>query len=183
MSRNRIFDLVTFIKITIMKCSTLCCKVTAWAVCLLILTSCHELDSGIDSSSTGNDRITLRQDCDDCDCHCFVELKNDNAASLALCGTCEGPSAGCMGDNTCLFGTFSGDGHTISLSSTLNPRYDFCEEINTGFWIQNTSSTDTANVVISCTAQSGLPQTITIQLIPNERKYINADGECEVSEC
>ncbi|HLF63537.1 MAG TPA: hypothetical protein VI603_07285 [Saprospiraceae bacterium] len=132
-----------------MKRLTFCSEVTACAVCLLMLTSCHELDSGIDSSTSDSDRITLRQDCDGCDCHCFVELKNDNAASLELCGTCDGPTTGCTGINTCGFGTFSGDGHTISLTSTLNPRYDFCEEINTGFWIQNTSSTDTANVILA----------------------------------
>jgi hypothetical protein len=165
-----------------MKCSDFS-KFAAKAVALMIRASCNEMDSRVESSITPNSRLTFRQDCSDCDCSCFVELKNDNAASLALCGTCDGPTSGCMGDNTCLFGSFSGDGHTISLSSTLNPRYNFCEEILSGFWIQNTSSTDTAGVVISCTAQSGTPQTISIQLAPLERRYIAADDECQVYEC
>ena len=88
-----------------------------------------------------------------------------------------------MGDNTCLSGTFSGGGHTISLTSSINPRYSFCEDLSSPFWIMNTSSTDTANVVISCTADSGTPQTIVLQLIPLQRVYIETDGDCEVNQC
>jgi hypothetical protein len=162
---------------------TIFSRALTFTVLLFALLSCQKTDSGMNGLTVQNDKVVPRQDCSNCDCSCFVELKDDNAASLELCGTCEGPTAGCTGEDVCPSGPFSGNGHTISLTSSLNPRYSFCEEFDSGFWIKNTSTTDVANIVISCTANSGTPQTITLSLNPTTMVYIGTDGDCEVFEC
>lgn len=166
-----------------MKTSKFFSTALAYTICLIAFFSCQETDSVRNALLDESVKVTPRQDCSNCDCSCFVELKSGSAASLELCGTCEGPVAGCMGDATC--GTsFNGNGHTISLTSTLNPRYNFCEDLDSGgFWIKNTSSTDIANIVVSCTATSGTPQTITLTLNPMTMVYIGTDGDCEVFQC
>jgi hypothetical protein len=158
-------------------------RVLTCMVCLFAFLSCQKTDSVRNVLIDENVKVTPRQDCSNCDCSCFVELKSGSAASLALCGTCEGPTANCMGDDTCDLGPFSSGGHTISLTSALNPRHSFCEEFTSPFWVENTSTTDVAHITISCTANSGIPQTITLTLQPTQRVYIQTDNSCEIEEC
>jgi hypothetical protein len=87
-----------------------------------------------------------------------------------------------MGDATCGMEFMSG-GHTISLTSALNPRHSFCEEFTSPFWVENTSTTTVANINISCTAGSGTPQIITLTLDPLDKVYIQTDNSCEIEVC
>lgn len=167
-----------------MKTITFLVHVIACMTCLAFLNACQEFDSATDSVPTSPKTIALRQDCDNCDCHCFVELKNDNAASLELCGTCEGPLAGCSSSgDVCGNGSFTGDRHVIALSSTLNPRYDFCAHLLDDFYVRNTSSTDAAGITVSCTAQSGSPQTISFLLGTLTTQHVEVLAECQVATC
>ena len=125
--------------------------------------------------------ITSRaDDCNDCgtDCCCFVELDGSTSASLLFCGTSDGASA-CNEPNDC--NGFSGGGQLITLSTTT-PRKLFCMGLNAPFRIQNVGTED-VDIIVSCQNDSGLPQTIMINLGPGNKAFISTDGNCEVDDC
>ena len=156
--------------------------------CVLALLACQKFNSKTNDLSINNDNVAFRSDdCDDCgdDCCCYVELYHEDAATLQFCGTSDGASA-CSGGNICGSGTFSGGGQMISLT-TINNRHVFCMGLSSPFWVKNLSTTDDADLTISCTLDSGTPQTIQIHLDASgagtDQIYIETDADCEVSEC
>jgi hypothetical protein len=144
-----------------------------------ILTGCHLNDKQTDLDR-GTDKVSTRaDDCEDCgsDCCCFVELDGVSSASLLFCGTLDGASA--CSESNC-FG-ITGGGQLITLS-TGTPRKLFCMGMNAPFRIWNVG-TNAVDIIVSCTTESGIPQTIMIHLDPDEKAFISTDGDCEVDEC
>jgi len=154
--------------------------VLATFVWALLFSGCHLTDKQADLNNSNAKVSTRADDCDECsNCCCFVELDGDDAASLLFCGTEDGASA-CSESPSC--GSFSGGGQLITLS-VGTPRKLFCMGLNAPFRIQNFSATDEADIIVSCQAEDGTPQTIMIHLDPLEKVFITSNGSCEVEEC
>jgi hypothetical protein len=119
--------------------------------------------------------------CNDCeDCCCYVQLDEDDAAVLQLCGTANGASA-CSGVDSCGVGTFFGGGQFLTLSSG-SPKAIFCMD-NTGpFWIKNHSMSDGADFFLNCDDDSG--PAISIHLAPGAIQYFQTTTSgCELLDC
>lgn len=127
------------------------------------LLGCNISDRQTSNDIPNAEVSTRADDCEDCgnDCCCFIELDGDDAASIHFCGTTDGASA-CM-ETEC--GGMLGGGQLINLSLGT-PRKLFCNEISGSFRIMNWSTTDDADIIISCQAEDGTPQTIMIHLDP-----------------
>lgn len=113
------------------------------------------------------------------DCCCFVELDNDSAASLHICGTTDGAGACSATQGSCV-GSISGGGQFISLS-TGNPKQIFCMDVGTAIRILNTSGSDNAGIRVGCNVVStqAIPYTIT----PGNIAKANTDGDCVLTDC
>lgn len=156
-----------------------------FAMCLM--TACEKANT-----YTGNGTqapITSRGECDDCpdteQCCCYVELDpNDNngSASIFLCGTDGGATFCSPVSHSCLSTSWNNGAYNLSLTSA-SPRQNFCMQIGTVFYIQNTSSTDAASIKISCQRGEANPQIITITLQPNERILYETETDCDVVVC
>lgn len=131
-------------------------------------------------------KVAVRaDDCSDCDsnCCCFVELDGTTtAATLRFCGTLDGASA-CSSMNC---NGITGGGQFITLN-TSTPRKLFCMGFSSPFFIENWSSTDEVDIVISCQAESGIPQTIPIHLETNGNPgsivFFDTDNFCQLDGC
>ncbi|HLF65417.1 MAG TPA: hypothetical protein VI603_16750 [Saprospiraceae bacterium] len=148
---------------------------------VLVLFGCHLTDKQTDLNTSNAKVSTRADDCDECsNCCCFVELDGDDAASLLFCGTEDGASACSETSSNC--GSISGGGQLITLS-VGTPRKLFCMGTHTFFRIQNFSSTDEADFIVSCQAEDGTPQTLSIHLgVYPEKVFISNDGDCEVDD-
>ena len=89
-----------------------------------------------------------------------------------------GSSSGC--------GSISGGGQLITLS-VGTPRKLFCAGLNSSFRIRNFSTTDEADIIISCQAEDGTPQTIMVHLATafntGYEFYYSTNGDCELDDC
>lgn len=134
----------------------------------------------------GEPSILLRSGCEECpdmdECCCYVELNGDNNATLQFCGTSDGGGT-CTGTTVCGLISPSGGGQSITLNSFSNPRQHFCMLEGYPFWIYNASTTDDADITISCQGDITNPQEINIHLEPGERFYYETDGSCLISGC
>jgi hypothetical protein len=147
---------------------------------LLFFSACYLNDKDAALSDDSAKVSTRADDCSDCDddCCCFVELDGSTtSASLLFCGTLDGASV-CSEPNC--FGIMGG-GQLITLS-TGTPRKLFCMGLNSPFRIWNFGTND-VDIIVSCTTESGLPQTIMIHLDAGDKAFISTDGDCEVDEC
>jgi hypothetical protein len=153
--------------------------------CIPILIGCQISDRQNDLSAGKAEVSTRADDCQDCgsDCCCFIQLDGDDAASVLFCGTLDGASA-CEETSSC--GTLTGGGQLIILS-VGTPRKLFCGELNGSFYIRNWSTTDEVDVIISCQAEDGTPQTIMVHLEvspgPGHEFFYSIDSECELDDC
>ena len=148
-------------------------------------------DQGTDQHNTTmkpNDDIALsnRGDCDLCpgddECCCMVFLQpSGTAVTLAFCGTSNGGSV-CVGAATGNCPSFSGGGQTLVLSLD-EPRKPFCMDENAPFYIQNTSGTTTALIIITCQADMTPPDTMWLQIPAGGFRYISTNGSCVVDPC
>lgn len=147
---------------------------------IILVIGCH-LNEKQSALSDDAAVISARaDDCGDCgtDCCCFVELDGSTSASLLFCGTSDGASA-CNEPDDC--GGFSTGGQLITLNTTT-PRKLFCMIKTNPFRIQNVGM-NAVDIIVSCTTESGIPQTIMIHLESTQKAYIGTDGDCEVGPC
>ena len=154
--------------------------------CLIILTALLGTSCEEPAMKLTDSKITVRDDdCEDCndDCCCAISLDGDTEATLHLCGTTDGAGACMASPPNCNFADPSGGGQFISLTSALNPWQIFCMAEETVLRITNLSSTDDADVTITCQYKLGNPQTIQINIPPDETSDVDVDGDCEVDEC
>ena len=138
------------------------------------------------SGTNGHRQIEFRGDCDLCpgeeECCCQVWLFHDDLAHLEICGTSDGIDA-CSGDDVCGSGSISGGGKTFDLDEMVNPEEPFCMLEGKGFWIRNTSSTDDADIKLSCQSDWTNPQILTIHLDPLDKFYYETNGSCILTLC
>jgi hypothetical protein len=109
-----------------------------------------------------------------------VALDDDDDASLHLCGTEDGTLM-CFGSDIC--GTAPVNGGQIISLDVNNERQVFCMFENGALKITNTSSTDDADIIITCQEDSGLPQLVPIHLEPLSTVYYTPDDTCELALC
>lgn len=157
-------------------------------ILVLFLASCtQESDTQINAQKTNdNIPITTRGDCDECpgddECCCAVWLQPGAPdVSLQFCGTTNGLSA-CSGAATGSCPSFTGGGLFRTLDSG-NPRKTFCVGESSPFYVRNLSGTTTANIIITCQADMTPPDTMWLQIPPNEYIYVGTDDACELSSC
>ncbi|HLF64282.1 MAG TPA: hypothetical protein VI603_11040 [Saprospiraceae bacterium] len=149
-----------------------------------LLLGCHLSDKQTSLNIPDAEVSTRADDCSDCgsDCCCFIELDGDDAASIHFCGTTDGAGA-CM-HSEC--GGITGGSQLITLS-VGTPRKLFCEALNSSFRIKNWSTTDEADIIISCQAEDGTPQTIMVHLnvagTPGDTFFYSTNGDCELDDC
>lgn len=152
---------------------------------LVFIVSCD--NNALDQKDANNltAQVSARTDCEDCTvCCCSITLNEDNAATLQLCGTEDGASP-CMDvpPSGCFSPSLNGGGQLVSLSSATVQRHVFCMLDGRTLRIYNTSSTDGADIILTCQHDSGLPQTLQIHLDPLEVLYYDVDTGCIVGEC
>jgi hypothetical protein len=147
---------------------------------LTLGTSCEESNlKGIDANVTTRD-----DDCEDCEeCCCAICLDGDTEATLHLCGTTDGAGACMASPPNCNFANPSGGGQFVSLTSSVNPWQTFCMNEESVLRITNLSSTDDADVTLTCQYKLGNPQTIQITILANDTEDVDVDGDCEVEQC
>lgn len=153
--------------------------ITTGVLPLFMLISCHQEDY----LKAPNGSIATRQDCDtDCpnanECCCFVELNNDNVATIALCGTTTGSA--CLGSQGSCDNAPSGGGQSITLNG-LNPKQIFCMDPESALRIINTSTTDNAGIRFGCNTTSVSP--LTIILSPQDSVKAQTNIGCELGGC
>jgi hypothetical protein len=129
--------------------------------------------------------ISSRGDCDECpendECCCAISLQaTDDEAFLLICGSTSGFST-CYKPGTTGCDAFNGVTYTITLFD--DDRLPFCALISGPFWIKNTSTTDDAEVIITCQNGETTPQTIQVDLGPTEERYFENNGSCEIGPC
>ena len=155
---------------------------------VFFLTSCDVNDLQKQVTTANDEIISPRGDCDDCpdedDCCCYVTLNNgDNSASLFFCGTSDGGVVNCS-SLPCVATSYTNKGHTITLTTPFNFKYNFCVLENTEFFFLNTHATDVADIKVSCQRGQSTPQEYAFQLAANGgRAYLLTNGTCVVSEC
>lgn len=150
--------------------------------CIILLESCDKSFSRTDDRTKNRDLVFREGECEslcDDDCCCFVELDGSSSATLQFCGTSNGGSP-CLGEDFCL-DSFSGGGQIITLT-TMNPKGLFCMVDNGGqFWIKNTSTTTTVDILISCIYDTETP--MELQLGPQDVFYFQIMSGCELDPC
>jgi hypothetical protein len=149
------------------------------ALILALGNSCEESTiKEVDASVTTRD-----DDCEECEeCCCAISLDGDTEATLHICGTTDGAGA-CSATTNCVNSDPSGGGQFVSLTSSLNPWQTFCMAEETALRITNLSSTDDADVTLTCQYKLGNPQTIQITIPANSTEDVDVDGDCEVEQC
>lgn len=131
------------------------------------------------------DPISYRGPCDLCqgidECCCYIELGNDNSASLQICGASQPGGTACTGSSAC-GSSPSGGGFSFTLT-TGNPRFPLCMLEGNPLWIQNVSLSDKADIYFTCLSGTPTPQLVHIQLNPGQRAYFETDNICIISGC
>lgn len=155
---------------------------------IITYSACDQSADSHENNLRPNDDVALstRGDCDLCpgddECCCMVFLQpTGTGVTLAFCGTSNGGSV-CLGSATGSCPSFSGGGQIISLT-TDEPRKPFCMDENAPFYIQNTSATTTALIIITCQSDLTPPDTMWLQIPPGQFRYIQTDGNCAVGPC
>lgn len=152
--------------------------------CTVLLPSCQKQELEVKQSPISNDPVTTRAECDPCDnlndCCCFVQLNNDNVATIHICGTTDGVGAcsGSAGPN-CI-GAMSGGGQNITLNS-FNQKQIFCMDASSAIRIINTSGSDNAGIKVGCNTISVQPIQYTIT--PQDSVKANTNASCVLSDC
>ncbi len=154
-------------------------------LCLAILSALLGISCEEPSMKTTDSKVTMRDDdCEDCqECCCAISLDGDTEATLQLCGTTDGAGACTGSPPNCNFANPYGGGQFAALTSSLNPWQIFCMAEETVLGIVNLSSTDDANVTVTCQYKLGNPQTIQITIPASEARYVDVDGDCAVAVC
>jgi hypothetical protein len=155
--------------------------------CMLLMPSCDNALFKTEDSIKLDGTVKVRTDCEDCDdtneCCCFIELDTDTAANLHLCGTSDGLSA-CQGDeDICDLIGPAGGGQFVLLTSALNRRQAFCMYEDHALRIKNTSTTDGADIIISCQNGSMLPQFLQFSIPAQDSVYVKVNEGCELEGC
>ena len=154
-----------------------------YCTALVLFVACDKIEPNGAITTLSDEKISIRTTCENCnDCCCSISLDEDTAASIFLCGTADGGSP-CSEDGDCAYPDPSGGGQTIQLTSSLNPRQTFCMDYSSALAIVNTSSSDGADIAITCQYESSVPQTVKIHLDPDVTVFYETDGSCEVSAC
>lgn len=130
--------------------------------------------------------MELRTDCVDCpanDCCCAIILQDQvsGTARLRLCGTSDGIGS-CSEPAVGSCPAFSGGGQLAPQMDSNYPRHGFCMNPGDSFSITNVGFFD-ALIYLTCTSDSGSPQTLTITIPSNATYYYDTTGGCIVSGC
>jgi|SRR5690606_2567499 len=155
---------------------------------LVILTGCGPAESNNLQDTARPDRLLqLRNDCEACDledgCCCGVWLQPGAVeAEIAICASTPGLTD-CIGGGVGNCPSFSGRSYGSMLQSMSNPKLSFCNITEGPFWSYNLSGTSDALVIITCQDELSTPDTIWVQLAPNERRFIGSNTDCELDPC
>jgi hypothetical protein len=152
---------------------------------MFLLTACEKSNIHKTSPAESTDLILPRSDCERCpedECCCFIELQNTmETASITICGSTDHAGL-CTGSSVGNCPSFSNGGISKFLDGD-DPKLDFCLLEDDAFWILNTSSTQTANLNISCQGDEIVPQIIQVSIPPLTRYYYSADDSCFLTIC
>jgi hypothetical protein len=155
---------------------------------IITYSACDQSSDAHENNLKPNDDVALstRGDCDLCpggdECCCMVFLQPTGIPiTLEFCGTSNG-GAVCVGAATGNCPSFLGGGQTLTLTLD-DPRKPFCMDENTPFYIKNTTTTDTAKIIITCQADFTPPDTMWLQIPPGQFRYIQTNGNCAVDPC
>ena len=156
------------------------------ASCMICLSACQKQGVGVNHSPTSDDRIVLRGDeCEHCDvmddCCCGVELLNDDAATIQICGTTSGGTSCAAATGSC-GGSISGTVEVVSLGSS-NPKHIFCMGPNTAIRIINLSPTDNAGIRVGCNTVNYTALDYDISPQDSIKAEVNSLANCELSDC
>lgn len=150
---------------------------------LALLMACQKQEFSNNDNKQNGAVVTTRSECEPCDtmddCCCFVQLGDDDAATIRICGTTDGMAA-CSGSTGPCNSGISGGGQTISLNSTT-PIKVFCMNAQSGLRIVNTSDSDNAGIRVGCNGTTALP--ITYNIAPQDSVKAETNMSCELSDC
>jgi hypothetical protein len=138
---------------------------TLTLACAFVLTYCDKPEVKNGFTDAQDPVISVRTDCEECtECCCAITLDDDTSVTLQLCGTEDGLSACTDSGLDCQDEELSGGGQFVVLTTATVQRHVFCmlEESTLRIW--NTSSTDGADITLTCQYDSGLPQILNIHL-------------------
>ena len=153
-------------------------------ICALFLPACHQQEIGLKDSITKDDpAVTSRSECEPCadDCCCGVELDDDSAAIIQICGTSSGGSTCATISGTCN-GQINGKVESVLLNST-NPKHVFCMAGNTAIRIINLSLSDNAKILVGCNTVDY--DALEYDIAPQDsiKIDVNSTANCEMTDC
>ena len=151
---------------------------------MTLLLACQKQEHSANLLRASDDRVEARSDeCDDCvtqqDCCCWVELNDDDAATIQLCGTTSGDSECSISNNGNCSGSVDGTLEVVSLG-TFQSGHVFCMDQATAIRIINLSPSDDAGIRVSCST-SALP--IQYDISPQDSVFAETNISCVLSDC
>jgi hypothetical protein len=119
-------------------------------ICALLLPSCNQQESGLNDLTKSDPAVSSRSECEPCanQCCCGVELDDDTAAIIQICGT-SGTGTTCATVSGTCNGQINGILESVLLNSS-NPKHVFCMAGNSAIRIVNLSLSDNAKIRIGC---------------------------------
>jgi hypothetical protein len=151
-------------------------------ICTLFLPACQQQESGLDDLTKDDPAVIGRSECEPCEeCCCGVELDDDTAAVLQLCGTTSGGTTCVTVAGTCA-GDIDGMLETVFLN-TSNPKHVFCMDGNTALRIINLSLSDNAKIRIGCNTVNF--DALEFDIAPQDSIKVDVFSlmTCEMSGC
>jgi hypothetical protein len=158
-------------------------RLTLTLSCALLFSRCDQPQiKGINAIQDSG--ISVRTECEECtDCCCAITLDDDTSVTLQLCGTEDGLSACTESDLDCNDPDLNGGGQFVVLTTATVQRHVFCMLEDNTLRIWNTSSTDGADITLTCQYDSGLPQILNIHLDATQMLYYDVESGCIIDQC